>query len=168
MNPMYQLGQDLALLLTLQGEKKRKIFTLEREKEKLEFDLTPKTGWEGKNESDRTIMRQLTFSNNGPWIANKLQLEEARAEQISVETDIASLQAEQDSFKWLIRNETNVIMGGRDWLDEAMLAAQDASVEDLFDFEKPTPTMEEMEQAAGEQIGDMLKQEEVSPDDLPF
>jgi hypothetical protein len=118
-NQIIDNAQALAEALILLGDMKRSALNLEREMDKLEFSLTPAEGWPGKNDGERKHAHQLTLNHNQAYVELDDAAYRVKQETLRLTAIIEALQAQQEGFKWAIRNETNITLGGADILEIA-------------------------------------------------
>lgn len=165
-NELHQVTFDLSRAYLQQGQQRTVSFDLQRKQARLELSLTPAEGWPGKNEGERKIAHDKALQANPEWVTLDESLFQVHQELEKTNAMLAALQAEMDGYKWIIRNETNVVLGGAslyDLVHDAVLMQEQETLQ--------TETQEAAENDPAEQAEEEEKQliEEADSDgvDLP-
>ncbi len=129
MNQILANAQQLVELTIEHADLRVQFLKAKRDLELLELKLTPEK-WTGANETERKLSKDRFFASVARWVKANKKVFDLQGQITKQEAQIEALKIEQDAFRWLIRDEANVILGGVSVFDVAMEKALDEVIDE--------------------------------------
>ncbi len=149
-NKFIENARELASLTNIRMDLKRSMLTAEKDLATIELSITPADGWPGKNEAERKVNQARLLWANERWQWAENGRASLQSELLRVESYIEATTFEQDALKWSIRNETNITLGGRDWLNAQMDEQQDEAQAEPEEESEPVFEIDDPHDLSGE------------------